>query len=128
MPNVTPEALREFANALYQRRGEGVRLRIARPVVDGWQPIIHECYENVDSWIRLRPDHKRIDGFIYYDQLTEFGFAKFTAHCVVEDENGVLADITPHGATNEYLFIRHTGNREEFNALAELGEFTLSLI
>ena len=47
------------------------------------------------------------------------GFVRFVPHCVIEVEDGTLADITPHEASGDYPFIRHIGTREEFLAIQE---------
>jgi len=44
-------------------------------------------------------------------------FLRFTPHALVEVEDGTLVDITPHGATQDYPFLRHIGTYEEFLAM-----------
>jgi hypothetical protein len=127
---VTSQELSDFACALYERvwRGEGDRLINARKCrIGDWVPRIHWCHENVDIWIRHSPQDKKVNGFMYFDQYVAVGIALFNAHCVVQVPGGSLVDITPHEAEGSYLFIRHTGTDEVFDAIARRGQFSCPL-
>jgi hypothetical protein len=116
----SPE-VRQILLALYARRHEGVRLRRATASIGEWKPQEHYCFQNVEAWARFNPHHKRVDGFVIFDYTVwGLGFVRFTPHCVIENEEGELVDITPHQASDDYPFIRHTGTQEQFQAL--LGE------
>jgi hypothetical protein len=109
--------------ALLARRHQRVILRRADAKIGQWRPRPHYCFENVDYWVRCSPQCKRVDGFVYFDyRRWGLGFVRFVPHAVVEVEDGTLVDITPHGASDDYPFIRHVGTEEEFVALqAEQG-------
>ena len=117
--SLSEEEYRQFTRALYDRRHEGVLPRRAKVGIGDWGPAIHECYRNVDIWVHHNPRYRGIDGFIYFDWLAVLGFIRFQPHAVIENENGELVDITPHGAEGDYPFIRHVGTREEYDAFCE---------
>jgi hypothetical protein len=52
---------------------------------------------------------------------------RFAAHCVVETEDGKLIEITPHGASRDYPFIRHIGTDQEFQQAVSLVNIDLAL-
>ena len=117
-PVPVSDETRRFLLMLYARRGEAVKLRRANASIGQWRPQPHECVQNIETWARHNPQHKRVDGFVYFD-YTFRGFVRFSPHCVLENEQGELVDITPHKASDDYPFIRHSGSREEFEALLE---------
>jgi hypothetical protein len=103
-----------FALSLYRRLNEAVWLRRVR-VGGEWQPQPHKCYDNVDYWIAHHPEHRRVNGFVFFDHRLLLGYLEFAAHCVFENEAGELVDITPHGAERDHPFIRHNGTDAEFH-------------
>jgi hypothetical protein len=115
-PVPTSPETRKILIALYQRRNEGVILRRAQASIGEWKPQAHYCFQNVDAWVRFKPEHKRVDGYVYFD-FCLFGFVRFVPHAVIAVEDGTLVDITPHGALDDHPFIQHTGTTEEFLAL-----------
>jgi hypothetical protein len=109
------DQVRQFLVTLWQRRNEGVLLRRADVAIGTWKAQEHYCFDNVDKWVSHRPQHKRVDGFLMFNYLPlGLRFVRFTPHCVIEVENGSLVDITPHEASADYPFIRHTGTADEF--------------
>jgi hypothetical protein len=119
-PVPPPEEVKQFLLGLYQRRGEGILPRRANASIGTWKPQPHYCSENVDTWVRYKPEHKRVDGFVcFVYRKWRLNFVRFVPHCLVEVEDGTLVDITPPEAelSAQYPFIRHNGTREEFDAL-----------
>jgi len=108
----------EFSRGLQRRLGDAVRLKRARVRIDDWRPEPHYCHENVAMWVKHNPHHKHVFGFVFFD-FGVLGFVQFAAHSAVEIEDGSLVDITPHGASEDYPFIRHTGTYDEFAGMAE---------
>jgi len=75
----------------------------------------HYCFDNVDTWVGQQTQHKRVDGFMMFNYLPwQLRFVRFVPHCVIEVEDGLLVDITPHRASTDYQFIRHTGTLDQF--------------
>ena len=109
------DEVRQFLLTLWQRRGEGVLLKRASVSIGTWKSQEHYCFDNVDTWVNHRPEHKRVDGFMMFNYLGwGLGFVRFTPHCVIEVEDHSLVDITPHRASTDYPFIRHTGTMDKF--------------
>ena len=69
------------------------------------------------TWVRHNPNYRVVHGWVCFESFSFFGFIRFTAHSVVEDETGKLWDITPNRAADSYPFIRHPGDPEEFVTL-----------
>ena len=119
-PIPTSPEIRQALLAVYARRQEGVLVRRANASIGGWRPRPHYCFDNVEAWISHKPAHKPVLGYSYFNCLPwGLNFVRFVPHALVEVEDGGLVDITPHGASDEYPFIRHTGTRDEFVALVE---------
>jgi hypothetical protein len=89
-----------------------------------WLPAAHHCHANVDRWVRYSPAHKRVRGFVLFGP--QFGVWRVTAHSLVELADGTLVDITPHGASQLYPFVRHIGTNEQFEEFASHGEINVS--
>lgn len=115
------EGLRALALALYQRRGEGTICRRSKVAIGDWQPQMHRCTWNVDTWVHHNPTHRRVYGYLYFDFDRYLDHVRFQPHCVVEIEDGSLVDITPHDSEGDYPFIRHVGTDEEFLAALDSG-------
>jgi len=126
-PNPPQSAvLKELVGSLYQRRSEGVILRRATASIGEWRPQIHWCEKNVEAWVRFNPQHKRADGYVFFDyRFWGLGFVRFQPHVVIENEAGELVDITPHEAADDHPFIRHIGSRDQFAAALEHGPLDL---
>jgi hypothetical protein len=90
-----------------------------------WLPLAHHCHANVQMWVHHSPAHKRVKGFVLFGP--EFGVWKVLAHSLVELEDGRLVDITPHGASQQYPFVRHIGTDEEFEEFADHGQINVCL-
>ncbi len=128
-PLPTSPARRRFLLTLYARRHDAVFLRRATARIGDWEPMAHCCAGNVDYWVRHNPDYRRVDGFLMLDyRPVGLDFVRFLPHCALEDRSGVLVDITPHHASEDYPFIRNMGTRAEFMALMDGERFGLDLI
>jgi hypothetical protein len=127
--------LQALAARLYSRRGEAVVVPFNKRSVGDWQPIEGDCHRNVDWWVYNHPNSKPVRGWLFFDfrMLRILGgqpFVRFTAHSVVQDEDGTLRDITPSRASQRYPFIRHEGSDEEFISLVnvhQLGDLDLKI-
>lgn len=117
VPNT--DEVRAVLLSLYRRRSEAIVLRRLDVSTPNWKPQPKFCYDNVEAWTGLNPLHKPTYGFLYFDYRPSLGFIRFTAHGVIEIEDGTLRDITPTGASRDYPFIRHLGSLDEFKWLVE---------
>lgn len=85
-----------------------------------WQPTARNCHSNVATWVSNRPIYKAVLGFVVVPPMPPFRpYWDVIAHAVVEDEGGMLMDITPSGAEYVYPFVRHLGTLEEFQQFAD---------
>jgi hypothetical protein len=83
-----------------------------------WRPEPAQCHENVNAWVRNRPQYRTVRGWLVSEQGP--GLYWLTAHSVVCDQQGKLLDITPpirDTARLETRFLRHLGTEEQFSAL-----------
>jgi hypothetical protein len=122
---VTESEILEVVRVLYSRLDESLCLKRKTVGAEGWKPKRHHCHNNVRAWVMMVPTDKHVFGYVFFN-LSEFGFVRFTAHSVVERENGELWDITPHDASADYPFICHVGTPEEFAILATIGNLDAS--
>jgi hypothetical protein len=106
--------LLELGKRLYGFRETAVIVPYVEKSSVDWIPVEQECHANVDNWALRNPTSKAVRGWMYFNLL-----GMFTAHSIVEDENGVLLDITPSRAAQRYPFIRHPGSESEFVELVE---------
>lgn len=106
-----------YAQRLYERRGEGVLVKRVSVEFGDWKPATHYCHDNAATWVQHHPDYKVVHGCLYFDFVGALDFVRFTLHSVVETEGGELLDITPAGPALTYPFIRHVGSEDEFAAL-----------
>ncbi len=106
----------KYAKSILARRSEAVTLKRATASIGDWKPQAHRCHENVRAWVQRNPHHKQVFGYVLFN----FGILgqRVMAHSAVEDENGILHDITPHGASGDYPFVRHVGSKDEFAQMA----------
>lgn len=112
------ERVLQFGLGLYGRLGEAVRLRRVQVSIGNWSPQPHYCHDNVKAWVEHNPQNRHVYGFVFFD-LRPIGYVEFAAHSAVELEDGMLVDITPHNASQDYPFLRHTGTFDEFATIAE---------
>lgn len=115
--------LQALAASLYARRREAVVAPFTERSIGDWKPSEGQCHRNVDWWVHHNPKSKAVRGWLFFDfnttSLGLYPFVRFTAHSLVEDEDGTLHDITPSKASQRYPFIQHKGSEEEFISLVE---------
>jgi hypothetical protein len=121
MSEADQAALRRIADSVFSRLGERVLLVRKDARIGDWKPKVHYCHDNVRHWVAKNPNHKHVFGFALFDFRVLSGCIRIMPHSAVEDENGVLYDITPHEASQDYPFIRNTGSMDDFAVLATAG-------
>ena len=114
-----PTDSQEIGRRLYARREEGVITNFAKVKIGDWRPTEHECHRNVTTWCEHQTDHKPVRGWLLFDFDNFLPFVRFTAHSVIEDENGDLVDITPTRGSQPYPFICAEEDEEAFASLIE---------
>jgi hypothetical protein len=85
---------------------------------EDWRPEPANCHENVDIWVKNRPEHRAVRVWLVGEQGP--GLYWLVAHSVVCDPGGNLLDITtplPDPARLGLPFLRHLGTDEQFSAL-----------
>ena len=111
--------LKGLAKSLYERRGTGTIVPYEpHQATTGWTSSENNCHINVDRFVRENGNHKAVRGWLVFDYtLGPFmgwpAFWRFTAHSVIEADDGRLFDITPSRASQRYPFIRHDGPEGE---------------
>jgi len=115
------DELMRLARSVVQRLGEQVRLVRKNASIGDWTPVSHYCHDNVREWVSRMPHHQHVYGFIVFDLRQAIGCIEVMAHSAVEDEKGILCDITPNDVGRDHPFIRHTGTEEEFARFAKVG-------
>jgi hypothetical protein len=117
------ERLEKLARDALRRIGMAETYRSATVRIENrangeeWLPAPHYCHDNAKIWVTHTPAHKRVKGFVVLGPL--FGVYKVMAHSLIEVEDGTLVDITPHGASQHYPFVRHIGSDEDFEEFAD---------
>jgi len=81
---------------------------------EAFQPAEQDCHHNVDLWRKGHPSHVPVRGWVVFEVYTPLGLCRFIPHSVVEDEDGVLFDITPSRASRRYPFLRDELTEEEY--------------
>jgi hypothetical protein len=113
--------LQALATSLYARRAEAIVAPFTERSIGNWKPSEGQCHRNVDWWVLNNPKSKAVRGWLVFDfHKTSMGLlrlVRFTAHSLIEDEDGTLHDITPSKASQRYPFIKHEGSEEEFISL-----------
>lgn len=86
----------------------------------------HRCHDNVAAWVKLYPKHKQVFGFLVANER-EIDTSLVIPHCVVEDTDGTLCDITPGESVYRYPFVRHVGSLAEFELIAGKEPFMVEI-
>jgi len=126
----------EYVGRLSHRWSEAVIVPRVNVKHGDWQPFPKKCHANVTKWTELNPHHRAIRGWMLMDLRIAgplFGQAprvELLAHSVIEDEKRNLFDITPaetpYGKPNEYPFLKHSGDDDEYGLLID--GYTISRI
>ncbi len=80
--------------------------------LNGFQPEMSMCHQNVDRWIQTHPQHRAVLGYLV---LQCPGGALFIKHSVVDTKSKLL-DITPrppNESQSVHIFIEINGVRKE---------------
>jgi hypothetical protein len=117
---VDTDAISRLAVSVVKRLHQSVTLCRRVVHIGEWTPTVNRCHDNVAIWVAKRPQHKHVRGFIYMDLRPDAQCIRLMAHSAVETEDGTLWDITPHGASVNYPFIRHLGTDEEFELFGKV--------
>lgn len=83
--------------------------------------MLNQCHENVTTWCVNKADFKIVRGWLYLDFDGQLPYEVFLAHSVIRDKDGVLWDITPMEAFNQYPFIAALESEGEYAAFIEQG-------
>jgi hypothetical protein len=108
----------EYFRRLYERVDVAVEVQFREVSLEGWQPELNKCHDNVDYWRKHHAESCAARGWIFWPP-DETGRCKFMAHSVVQ-ENGTLVDITPidRNTPRESLrFLSHPGTEAEFQSM-----------
>jgi hypothetical protein len=112
------DQLRALTNELFDRACAGDGRILRRHNFEGAQ--IHECFNNVEAWVKAHPGHSAVYGFLYYDFDLLLPHVRFVPHVAVETEkSGEWLDVTPHEVEGEYPLLQHIGTMQEFDAAME---------
>ncbi|HEV2398579.1 MAG TPA: hypothetical protein VGS27_16665 [Candidatus Sulfotelmatobacter sp.] len=91
---------------------------------DGSLPVESACHQNADKWVKENPGTVVVRGWVTY---ADFGASiGLTAHSVIRDRDGELADITPLENKRDRAgmrFLSHVGTEQEFAKIKESGIF-----
>jgi hypothetical protein len=122
---VDTDVISRLAVSAVKRLHQSVTLCRRVVHIGEWTPTVNRCHDNVAIWVAKRPQHKHVRGFVYMDLRPGAPCIRLMAHSAVETEDGTLWDITPHGASVNYPFIRHLGTDEEFELFGKVRYFDL---
>jgi hypothetical protein len=108
----------DYFRGLYERANTAVQVPFRDVALDGGEPKLNSCHDNVNCWFKSNPETRAVRGWLFWAQPNEAGQYIFMAHSVVE-ENGELFDITPIGEKERegLVFLRHPGTEEDFSAM-----------
>lgn len=117
------EALVRYAAALYSRLRSAVVVRRHLIEINGWRPEPNDCHTNASTVAAVDPRVKAVRGWLLFDFERAFAYVRFTAHSVIELDDGELIDITPPPPHNPYAgvypFVRAELPEEEFQAASD---------
>lgn len=111
----------DYAAGLYARLTECAVLRRVEVASEGWTPQANECHANVTEWCTRYPEYEIVRGWLYFDFGGVLGRVQFLAHSAVRAPDGLLYDITPSQASQEYPFLTANLSEDDFAALVQGG-------
>ena len=97
--------LKLYAERLYGRREQAVVLSWSDVSVDDWSPKPHDCHGNVTNFCAHDESYSALRGWLYFGFDGALDEVKFVAHSAVRAPDGLLYDITPSLASQQYPFI-----------------------
>jgi hypothetical protein len=107
-----------YFEELHKRVDSAVKVRFRAVELNGKEPRLNGCHDNVNSWVENHPGTKIVRGWLFWPP-NEAGQYTFMAHSVVE-ENGQLIDITPFDRNTPrggLVFLKHEGTEEDFEPM-----------
>jgi len=108
----SPEGRRYFAE-LYARRSRALPVQdVAATFLDGSEPQIAQCHQNVNRYVAENPGLTAVRGWLVAASDGGDGLL-FAAHSIAATENGALIDITPRHRRSAG-FLAHRGDEELF--------------
>jgi len=113
--------LKTYAKRLYDRREQTVMLKWANVSTETWRPSPNECHGNVSEVCANDSRYSPARGWLYFDFCGALPSVKFVAHSALRDMDGVLYDITPACASQQYPFLLAEESEEEYVSLIESG-------
>jgi hypothetical protein len=113
--------LKIYAKRLYGRREQTVMLKWADVSIGTWRPSPNECHGNVSEVCANDSRYSPVRGWLYFDFGGAFPSVKFVAHSALRGRDGVLCDITPARASQQYPFLIAEESEEEYASLIESG-------
>jgi hypothetical protein len=121
MVNPSEDDLRLYGARLYGRREQAVMLQWANFSSVGWLPRPNECHRNVTEVCEHDESYSPVRGWLYFDFGGLLAGVKFVAHSALRSPNGILYDITPARASQQYPFIVAEEPEAEYASLVESG-------
>jgi hypothetical protein len=104
----------DLARRLYDRRQGAVVVPFRNCSSEAFQPAEQDCHRNVDLWCKDHPSHAPVRGWAVFEVYSPLGFCRFIPLSGVEDEAGILFDITPSRASRRYPFLKDELTEDEY--------------
>jgi len=111
--------LTKIAARLYERIDEAEIPKWADASIGEWTPKENQCHENVSTICEHTQNHTPVRGWLYFDLEGARPYVWFNAHSLVRDETGIIYDITPSKASQQYPFIVAEENEQEYGKIIE---------
>jgi hypothetical protein len=121
VPQPQTHAQNEYAASLYARLDECSVLRRAEVKSESWRPQANDCHANVSEWCIRYPEYEIVRGWLYFHFEGALGRVQFLAHSAVRAPDGLLYDITPSYASQDYPFLSAKLSENDFAALVQGG-------
>lgn len=115
----------EYAANLFARMHEAVNLRWADVEIGNWRPKANDCHANVTELCAHDPTYSPVRGWLYFDFGGYLDRVQFLAHSAVRAPDGMLYDITPSQASQQYPFLSANLPDQEYEALVTSGAIQL---
>ena len=120
-PIVQTDAQNAYAAALYARVNEAALLQPAVVEIGDWQPQLNDCHANVTEACAHDPSYLPVRGWLYFDFGGLIDRVQFLAHSAIRAPDGVVYDITPQQASQQYPFLAAVEPEVNYRALVESG-------
>ena len=111
--------LSTYASTLYERRMTAVVVPRKMIEIHGWRPEPNECHANASTCAAVDPRVTAVRGWLICEYPGAV-YLRFTAHSVIELDDGELVDITPVPPLIwKYPFLRANVPDSEFHAISD---------